>query len=178
MMSEDILAMRMEYNAGKKRISQIMVVCYMTTAGPDDDYCTRGKYEIVKKVLRENKHERILIVEDMNEHIGLLGEEPNEIGQLLIDFTEDMRHENLNVTIGDGRVTWNAGGHMAAIDFMLVNERAREHVMNMWVEERREIYIGSDHNMLVLNMSVSRPKVKSVSKENKCKWKIRNAKWD
>ena len=57
MMSEDILAMRMEYNAGKKRMSQIMVVCYMTTAGPDDDYCTRGKYEIVKKVMRENEHE-------------------------------------------------------------------------------------------------------------------------
>ena len=108
----------------------------------------------------------------------MLGEEANEIGQLLIYFTEDMRLENLNVTIRYGRVTWNAGGHMAAIDFMLVNERAREHVMNMWVEERREIYIGSDHNMLVLNMSVSRPKVKSVSKENKCKWKIRNAKWD
>ena len=31
--------------------------------------------------------------------------------------------------------------------------------------------------MFVLNMNLSRPKVKSISKEKKCKWKIRNAKW-
>ena len=178
MMSEDILAMRVEYKLGKKQMSQIMVVFYMTTAGPDADHDNRRKYEIVNEVMRENEHERILIVGDMNGHIGLLGEAVNENGQLLIDFTEDMRLQNLNVTIGDGRATWNAGGHKSAIDFMLVNERAREHVMNMWVDERREIDIESNHNVLVLNMNVSRPKVKSISKEKKCKWKIRNAKWD
>ena len=47
----------------------------------------------------------------------------------------------MNLTIEDGRVTWNAGGHKSGIDFMLVNEEAREHVMNMWVDERIEIHI-------------------------------------
>ena len=118
-----------------------MVVCHMTTAGPDANQDNSRKYEIVKKVIKQNEHERILIVGDM------LGEEVNENGQLLIDSTEDMRLENLNVTIGDGRVTWNAGVHKSEIDFMLV-----------------------------LNMNVSRPEVKSISKVKKCKWKLRNAK--
>ena len=41
MMSEDILAMRVEYKAGKEKISLVMVVCYMTTAGPDADQDNR-----------------------------------------------------------------------------------------------------------------------------------------
>ena len=36
--------------------------------------------------MRENKHGRILIVGDMNGHIGLLGEAVNENGQLPIDI--------------------------------------------------------------------------------------------
>ena len=109
----------------------------------------------------------ILIVGDMNGHIGLLGEEVNENGQLLINFTEEKKLENLNVTIGDGMVIWNAGGHSSAIDFMLVNERTKEHVMNMRMDERGEIDIESDHNMLVLNMNVSGPKVNSIIKQRK-----------
>ena len=35
----------------------------------------------------------MVIVGDMNGHIGLLGEEVNENGQLPIDFTEEMRLE-------------------------------------------------------------------------------------
>ena len=102
MMSEDILAMREEYKSGKEKMSLVMVVCYMTTADPDADQDNRRKYEILKKVKRENEHVRILIVGDMIGHIGLLGEEVNENEQLLIEV--DMRLENLNVTIRDGRV--------------------------------------------------------------------------
>ena len=80
--------------------------------------------------------------------------------------------------IGDGRVTWNAGGHKSAIDFKLANKKIREHVMNMCVDAKREIDIDSNDNMVVLNMNVSATKVKSMCKEKKCKWKIQNAKLD
>ena len=40
-------------------------------------------------------------------------------------YTQEMRFENCNVTIGDGRVTWHAEEPKLAFDFMLVNEKAR-----------------------------------------------------
>lgn len=63
----------------------------------------------------------------------------NENGQTLINITEEMHLENLNVTFGVGRDTWSAMGQKSVIDFMLVNERASKHVTHMWVDEKRLI---------------------------------------
>lgn len=43
--------------------------------------------------------------------------------------------EILNVTIGEGRVTWTGRDNESTIDFILVNENARRCVKNMWVDD-------------------------------------------
>ncbi|MPC33932.1 hypothetical protein E2C01_027301 [Portunus trituberculatus] len=50
-------------------------------------------------------------------------------------FVDEMELENLNVTLAEGRVTWNAREHESAIDYMLVNGRMREIVSHMWIDE-------------------------------------------
>ena len=177
-MSEDLLALKIEYKRGEKRECLIMVVCYMTTAGVDAARDNARKYAIIKKVVQENMNEKVMVMGDMNGHIGILGEEVNENGQLLIEFTEEMNLENLNVTIGNGEATWNARGQKSAIDFMLVNEKAREHVKNMWVDEEGVIDVQSDHNMLVMNYNSYQTKQKQTMRKQKRKWKLRDAKWD
>ena len=179
-MSEDILALKIKHKSCGIKESLVVVVCYMTTAGEDAARDNERKYAIVKKVVRENRNEKVMIMGDMNGHIGILGEEVNENGQKLIDFTEEMHLENLNVTIGVGRETWSARGQKSAIDYMLVNERARKQVTSMWVDEERQIDISSDHNMLVMNYSRSTLQKNTVTKrpDRKRKWRLRDAKWD
>ena len=85
---------------------------------------------------------------DMNGHTGMLGEQMNENGEMLIDYVNKMNFENLNETLAEGRVTWNARNKRSVIDYMLVNGRMRENVSRMWIDEDSIIDIVSDHNML------------------------------
>ncbi|MPC62955.1 hypothetical protein E2C01_057046 [Portunus trituberculatus] len=67
----------------------------------------------------------------MNAHIGLLDERMNRNGEMLEEFVNEMELENLNVTLAEGQVTWNAREHESAIDYMLVNGRMREIVEHL-----------------------------------------------
>ena len=69
-----------------------------------------------------------MVMGDMNGHIWILGEEINGNGQLLMDFTEEHYMENLNATMALGRVTWSGNRSESAIDFILVNEKARRRI--------------------------------------------------
>ena len=53
---------------------------------------------------------------DMNGHIGVLGEDVNGNGQLLLDFAEANELEILNVTMAEGRVTWCGRESESGID--------------------------------------------------------------
>ena len=68
----------------------------------------------------------------------------------LVEFVDKMNLENLNVTLAEGRVTWNAREHESAIDYMLVNGRMRENVSRMWVNEDGMVDIVFDYNMMVV----------------------------
>ncbi|MPC73953.1 hypothetical protein E2C01_068296 [Portunus trituberculatus] len=70
---------------------------------------------------------------------------------MLEEFVDEMELENLNVTLAEGRVTWNAREHESAIDYLLVNERMREIVSHMWIDKDGMVDIVSDHNMLVMD---------------------------
>ena len=49
-------------------------------------------------------------------------------GEMMVEFVSEMNLENLNETLAEGRVTWNARNQESAIDYMLVNGRMRESV--------------------------------------------------
>lgn len=118
-----------------------------------------------------------MVMGDMNAHIGMLGERINQNGEMLNEFVYDMDLENLNETIGDGRVTWSARGQESAIDYVLVNGRMREIVSRMWIDENGEIYIVSDHNMLVVECMMNGLNEKKKTVEKK-KWRLREAQWE
>ncbi|KAG0714930.1 hypothetical protein GWK47_013130 [Chionoecetes opilio] len=64
---------------------------------------------------------------------------------------DELELENLNETVAEGRVTWNARNQESAIDYVLVNGKMRESVARMWIDEEGKIDIVSDHNMLVVD---------------------------
>ena len=119
----------------------------------------------------------MVVMGDMNAHVGILGERMNKNGEMLEEFTDEMGLENLNVTLAEGRVTWSAREHESAIDYVLVNGRMREIVSRMWIDEEGMVDIVSDHNMLVVECLLQgRKEVKVASKSKK--WRLRDVGWE
>ena len=75
-MSEDILIVRVEFpgGSGEKRDELFMCVCYMTVEGQNASVENKRKYVILQKFVSEHEKKRIMIMGDMNGHIGILGE--------------------------------------------------------------------------------------------------------
>ncbi|KAG0715737.1 hypothetical protein GWK47_000111 [Chionoecetes opilio] len=177
-MGEDIMAVRLEYKVRKGRERILVIVCYMTVEGTGARAENERKYRIVQRFVEQNRSENVIVMGDMNGHIGVLGEEVNGNGQLLLDFAEENELEILNVTLAEGRVTWIGRENESAIDFMLVNRKARERVRNMWVDEERTIDVASDHNVMVMEYECLKEKRVNVKEERNGRWKLRDADWD
>ncbi|KAG0717650.1 hypothetical protein GWK47_054015 [Chionoecetes opilio] len=150
----------------------------MTVEGTGARAENERKYRSVQGVVEQNRSENVIVMGDMNGHIGVLGEEVNGNGQLLLDFAEENELEILNVTLAEGRVTWSGRENESAIDFMLVNRKARERVRSMWVDEERTIDVASDHNVMVMEYECLKEKRVNVKEERNGRWKLRGADWD
>uniref|UniRef100_A0A0P4VRU1 Endonuclease/exonuclease/phosphatase domain-containing protein n=1 Tax=Scylla olivacea TaxID=85551 RepID=A0A0P4VRU1_SCYOL len=74
-------------------------------------YCTL-------KIARDYGGERVIVMGDMNAHIGILGEQMNRNGEMLDEFVSEMDVENLNETLA-----WCGRKQQSAIDYKLVNGR-------------------------------------------------------
>ena len=119
---EDILCVRIEYNVKNIKETVIVCVCYMTTEGTDAARDNRLKYSGLMRICRRYENERVIVMGDMNGHIGLLGENVNNNGRLLLDFADESNLEILNLTMGERCATWHGRrGERSAIDYFLVN---------------------------------------------------------
>ncbi|KAF2343370.1 Endonuclease/exonuclease/phosphatase [Trinorchestia longiramus] len=155
----------------------ILVVCYMTTMGPLAQEENVKKYTILERVVQEFSRFPVIVMGDMNGHVGILGEKVNENGRKLIDFCEGNEFENLNLTIGNGLHTWENKEWKAAIDYMLVNHEVRQHVREMYVDEN-EFDIDTDHRMLVLKYKWGGKEVMQEMSSVKEKWCLKAANWE
>ena len=134
-LSEDIIAVKLEYEELSLRKCLYVCVCYMTVERQDAQAENKCKYECVKKFVRLQKRDRVIVIADMNGHIGLVGERTNGNERLLREACEELRLEILNETIAEGKVTWRKHGQHSAIDYALVNEKAREKVSGVSIDE-------------------------------------------
>ena len=78
------------------------------------------------KIVREHAREKVIVMGDMNAHVGILGEQMNRNRVMLDGFVNERDLENLNETLAEGRVAWCARNQESAIDYILVNGRMRK----------------------------------------------------
>ena len=88
----------------------------MTVEGEHARLENEIKYNSLKKLVEKFGSEEVLIMGDMNGHIGILNERVNANGERLLKFADEADMENLNVTMADGKVTWRARENESAID--------------------------------------------------------------
>lgn len=149
--AEDIGAFKVERTVKGRQERMVLIVVYMTVEGQARTRTdNEKKLGEIGRVMGKFQGEEIIIMGDFNSHIGILGEGVNTNGNMLLDFMEEKQLENLNLTMAEGRVTWEQRGTKSAIDFILVNEEARRKVKGMMVGEEGVMDLGSDHNALLL----------------------------
>ncbi|KAF2348032.1 Endonuclease/exonuclease/phosphatase [Trinorchestia longiramus] len=173
--SEDILVTRCEKVQANK--CMILVVCYMTTTGPLAQEENVKKYTTLEIVVQEFISFPVIVMGDMNGHDGIHGEKVNENGRKLMDFCEGNEFENFIVAIGNSLHTWENREWKAAIDYVLVNHEARQHVREMYVDEN-EFDIDTDHRMLVLRYKCGGKEVMQQMSSVKEKWCLKAANWE
>ena len=90
------------------------------------------------------------ILGDFNGHIGFLGLQPtNKNGKLMLDLIDN---NNLILLNGHadcrGEVTWQQRERKSTIDYLIVDEEMHQRFKNMIIDEQKEEFDLSDHNML------------------------------
>ena len=106
------------------------------------------------KFVSDFMHEKIIILGDMNAHIGILSERQNNNGDFLREACENMLFAILNETLAKGRVTWNGREQTSAIDYGLANESARENISTMHFITRVSRFF--DNNFVTLSWIANR----------------------
>ena len=92
--------------------------------------CVRG--------IVENYEGKLVVLGDMNAHVGFLGEqELNRNGERLLNLMDECRLIMLNLDDRcRGEITREENGHKSVIDFVLVNGLLYEDFVRMDVDER------------------------------------------
>ena len=91
-----------------KAMHNYMCSLYMITGNRNEIIQeNRRKYNIIKSVIKENREKSILIMGDMNGHIGILGEKIDKNEELLLAFTEENDLKIGNITMAKGKITWS-----------------------------------------------------------------------
>ena len=124
---EDITTFIIENNI-RKNTKIIIIICYMTAGnGIEANRENVEKYRIIRNRINKYKEEEIIVMGDMNAHIGILGEKIDRNGESLLQLAEDTSLEILNITTAIGKITWRRknSNEISAIDYIMVNEKCK-----------------------------------------------------
>ena len=165
---EDLLAIKCQVACEKNIETFFLIVCYMTVEGINAHCENKAKYSALSKFINNKlRDERVVIAGDMNGHTGILGERINSNGQKLLDFADENSFEILNHTLSESRgVTWFNDKYESAIDYILVNESARNRVVEMSIDEEGIFDINTDHNVMVLKYKILNSKYNFQNKQS------------
>ena len=87
--NEDILACFIKNE--HLNVQGILLICVYMTTGRTDIVIqeNKRKYKEIEKIIKKHKDKEILIMGDMNAHIGILGEKIDKNGESMLAFTEE-----------------------------------------------------------------------------------------
>ena len=110
-----------------------------------------------------------VLLGDFNSHLGFIGPQPvdgsgNRVLNWMIAFNLILLNGDINCT---GEITWSSRGLVSAIDFIFVNNVMYEKFRNMVIDEDKERFDLSDHNLLnaYFNISMKTPFYSNKKKE-------------
>lgn len=97
-----------------------------------------------------------MLLGDFNGHVGFLGEQKlNIYGKLILEWLEKYDLTMLNdVCECKGVYTWSINNMKRVIDYMLINERLSGKILDIKIDENKEMFDLSGHNLVISNFLV------------------------
>ena len=122
-------------------------------SGADRNKKIRAKIE---REIKENLSENLIVLGDFNAHLERLdGRKTDENGRMVQDWMDTYGLILLN---GDekctGTYTWMRGDSKTAIDMVMVNRKLYGACEEMIIDENKEEFPFSDHNMVTVNIGL------------------------
>jgi len=111
--------------------------------------------------------ENYIVLGDFNGHTGYLGsQDMNKNGKLMLDFAEENSLIILNGhTECNGTITWESRGRQSVIDYILINDGMHKQFIKMDIDEARDIFDLSDHNLLTAEFVINTSNHKEFSNQ-------------
>ena len=164
----DLLHVTMQRGSFKLHI---ILVYFSVVTKPEDKECNKKmKSEIEKMIEARNENEEPLIVMgDFNGHIGLIGmQKENDNGKMVLEWMNDYNMALLNLDDKcKGQYTWQRGEQRSAIDFVMANGKGYQWVMEMEIDEDKDVFDLSDHNLITLKLQLPANRSKDLKKGEK-----------
>ena len=138
----------------KNNLKFYLVIVYMSCHSNENKVLTNA----IDKFLQENEGKPFLIIGDLNAHTGTIVQDKiNVNGKQVLKWIEDYNLIMVNnETICEGKYTWNSRGSRSVIDYVLASSEMYPFIAKMKIDEQNEIFDLSDHNLIDLELQVSR----------------------
>ena len=130
-----------------------MIITYAST---NDDNRNKNIYDVIYKNIENLEiNEKLLILGDLNGHIGILGPQKiNKNGKKILDLVEKYNLGILNLDPKcSGEITRQQGDFKSTIDFAICNEEMQKLFLNMFIDDEWEVLKISDHNLISIDFS-------------------------
>ena len=144
--AEDVMGVSLTKNDHKI----VIIICYMSTERNENYRENVVKYRAVRSLVEANVDEEIIIMGDMNGHVGIMDEPLNRNGEMCLEFCERHDMTILNRIWCEYTPTFRQENRTSAIDLMMVNRRALDRATRMIVDEERNLDFPSDHDAIIM----------------------------
>ncbi|KAK4317199.1 hypothetical protein Pmani_011680 [Petrolisthes manimaculis] len=121
---------------------------------PDMTYKQRQEDKRLRDELRRRKG-----MGETNLYISKGDQAINENGRMVLEMMEENDLIRINDTpMCNGTYAWSRGNQRSAIDLILANREAYNYVQEMFIDEQKELYDLSDHNLIKLKLKLNERK--------------------
>ena len=130
-----------------------MILLYISVSDKERNLQIKEK---VENILKEKEENPVLLLGDFNGHVGFLGEQKLDInGKIILEWLDKYDLTMLNdVCECEGTYTWSVNNLKSVIDYMFINKRLNEKFLNLKIDESKNIFDLSDHNLIIANFQV------------------------
>ena len=113
----------------------------------------------INDIANKAQHKHVIILGDFNGHVGFLGPQTlNRSGELVLEMTEELDYTILNGTPQCvGEITRSQNNFESAIYLALVNGKLLNNYTHMTIDEDKNIFDLSDHNLIKVFFLINNP---------------------
>ena len=133
---------------------KLVLVYYTTRSSSGSREINQRITSCIEEIMESaDDEEHIIIMGDFNGHLGWIGDQKlDENGKIVkeIAYKYNMTIANMDEKC-TGEITWTRGEQKSTIDYMLINGRLYRKLEAMIIDEKKEQYDLSDHNVVQIS---------------------------